>query len=127
MQIFAYHMPPIDWWIGWKSECEFINDIVKWFGDLTDITSEINNVSEFKAAAEIVAKKLGWEGDCREGPYYSGLPCEGGFNFILAWKQDNNGSTFVFSEVPLSFLQRDAVDYGLWAKNSCGEMRTIYR
>jgi len=65
--------------------------------------------------AQAAAKEVDWEGDIRKGeqPYVSPLPhhddtiCE----FLIAWKQDNNGSTFVASPYPLPWLEEQMVDY----------------
>jgi len=56
--------------------------------------------------ARDAASKLGWEGDFREEPRVFWLPDAdtGELVFGFVWKQDNNGSTFVVSPLPLPWL-----------------------
>lgn len=59
--------------------------------------------SDIKQAREL-AKKAGWEGDYRDRPRVFWLPDEGSFSYGFAWKQDNNGTTYVISPHPLPWL-----------------------
>jgi len=61
------------------------------------------------------AKGSYWEGDIRGNDiYYSGLPpieanecdCD---QWMIAWKQDNNGSTFIGSPFPLENYKDDLI------------------
>lgn len=54
------------------------------------------------------AKKVGWEGDFRIGPRVCVLPAPYQSAVALAWKQDNDGATFVVSQVELTYLDDDA-------------------
>lgn len=71
----------------------------------------------FRNQAYELAKKVGWEGDIREGPYIAGLPthetADDG-HIMIAWKQDNNGDTFVVSPYKLPWLEHG--DYGKWTE-----------
>jgi hypothetical protein len=61
-------------------------------------------------AFKIAKTRAGWEGDFSQGPYYSGVPAEGGNNYcsvLIGWKQPNNGTTFVASEYKLPWLEKD--------------------
>jgi hypothetical protein len=57
--------------------------------------------------AYALARLVHWEGDIREGPFVSMLPFPGN-NWsapIIAWKQDNNGTTFIASPVSLPWVE----------------------
>jgi hypothetical protein len=70
---------------------------------------------QFEAAwnrGAALARQLGWEGDVRSGyPMVSLLPEEGPEVFlVIVWKQENDGTSFVISERPLSWLE----EQGAW-------------
>jgi hypothetical protein len=50
-----------------------------------------------------------WEGDIVNGPYWIPLPTEGDEKFLIAWKQTNNGTSFVASPFSLPWLGNDDV------------------
>jgi hypothetical protein len=57
-----------------------------------------------------MALEAGWEGDIRHGsgPFVCPLPDgDCGSEYLIAWKQDNNGSTFIASPFCLPWLKRD--------------------
>ena len=98
--LFVYHLPPIDFWVGWKKEEDFIRD------ELDDVEF-LAEYKQRKANAMVVAKEIGWEGDMREGPFIAGLPedCE----YMIAWKQDNNGNCFVATPHRLRWLEKNVI------------------
>jgi hypothetical protein len=100
--IFVYDCGPIDWWVGWATEKEFLAQLAALqFGE--EATSAYHHR---RHAGLVLARKAGWEGDMREGPFVAGLPSEPGtFEYLIAWKQDNNGQTFVVSPVRLPWLE----------------------
>lgn len=59
--------------------------------------------------AQTAAAVKGWEGDFRNPPVVFWLPGDSDFDFGFVIKQDNNGTTFVMSPVPLPHLA--AVSY----------------
>lgn len=59
----------------------------------------------FETAKELATAE-GWEGDFRQGPRVFFLPGEGEFEYGFVWKQDNNGTTFVVSPHPLTWLDQ---------------------
>ncbi len=70
---------------------------------------------KMKQHALQIARKVGWEGDIREGPFIAGLPTDKGGEdgkVMIAWKQDNNGDTFIVSPIRLKWLETG--DYGKW-------------
>ncbi|WP_312459550.1 hypothetical protein [Comamonas sp.] len=65
------------------------------------------NISHFLShweSAKDAALSKGWEGDHRNDPVVIWLPIEDGFQPAFVLKQDNNGTTFVVSPVPLPHL-----------------------
>ncbi|MET7808623.1 hypothetical protein [Micromonospora chersina] len=57
------------------------------------------------AVLALADSKLGWEGDMRHEPYIGGVPNgDGGTHRYLVVKQENNGDTFIVSEVPMTWL-----------------------
>lgn len=53
------------------------------------------------------AREHGWEGDFTEVPRVMVLPPDNGgcdFSFAFVWKQSNNGTTFIASEIELPQL-----------------------
>lgn len=100
--MFIYHIPPIDFWAGWLDEATFRKHL--------ELTDEEGDLDRFKEAAFGAARsELRWEGDIREGPFFAGLPTTAEYwsSFMMAWKQDNNGSTFVASPKDLPWLRAD--------------------
>ncbi|MET4789568.1 hypothetical protein ABIF64_001746 [Bradyrhizobium japonicum] len=111
--MFAYARGAIDFWTGWKTEQEFLRELQ---GD-HDSSNAVNEYNALKVQAMELAKKVGWEGDVRQGPFIAGLPthetADDG-HFLIAWKQDNNGDTFVVSPYRLPWLEDG--DYGEWVE-----------
>ncbi|WP_322997914.1 hypothetical protein [Castellaniella sp.] len=54
-------------------------------------------------SAQNAARDHGWEGDFRHDPVVFWVPGESNFQFGFAFKQDNNGTTFVVSPVELPY------------------------
>jgi len=94
-----YCLSPIDWWDGWTSEFDYLR------GLLTDEYASNNRDQvatyvSLRAQAERLALEAGWEGDVRGEVFVAALPPnDGGCScpLMIAWKQDNNGTTFVYS------------------------------
>lgn len=101
--IIVYACAPIDFWHGWMTEDEFISN-----PRTTELGREaiVEYVQMTNRAYEL-AKHVFWDGDMRDGPYVSGLPDpdECCWRFIVAWKQDNNGTTFIASPRRLEWLK----------------------
>lgn len=94
MRLHGYALSPIDDFWGWltldRIDPDFVNSASRLFED----------------AKRFATYALGWEGDISAGPYFSALPdpeCCGSL-FMVAFKQSNNGETFVVSPFPLSYL-----------------------
>lgn len=82
---WGYCIPPLDF--GWENA----------------ITFPIESVPD---EVKFLARKLGWEGDVRGKDCAKFLiPDEMGFAEGFIWKQDNNGTCFVISPIPLPHLE----------------------
>jgi hypothetical protein len=59
-----------------------------------------------KKAQEYAKAKLLWEGDMTVGPRFAALP-NGEYDnaLMIAWKQANNGTTYIVSEIELPWLR----------------------
>jgi hypothetical protein len=113
MAWITYHISPIDF--GWDN-LQTVEEVAAKMA-ATQAATVVNDPSspedgelsqflmDFKLAARH-AKETGWEGDYRTGhePRVFWLPVDGDFKYGFAWKQDNNGSTFVVSPWPLKWL-----------------------
>lgn len=100
---------PIDFWQGWLTidavVLEELKDPDRWLRG-----SSLDSLFRFMQAAMDKARTIdcGWEGDIREGPYVIGLPPpEGDYDvfYAVAWKQDNNGDTFVASPFLMTWME----------------------
>lgn len=60
-------------------------------------------LNDFERAKE-AARKIGWEGDFREKPRVFFVPTETEMSYGFVWKQDNNGTTFIASPIPMPHL-----------------------
>ena len=110
---YAYSMEPIDF--GWEHLIT-VEDYLKTlavdeaFAKLQKYPSESDSVDDFLVAysdAQSAAAEQGWDGDIRGKAYvfFLPLPGLGSFRYGFAWKQDNNGVTFITSPVALSWLE----------------------
>ncbi|HQS18588.1 hypothetical protein [Reyranella sp.] len=106
--MFVYSLMAIDFWSGWKSEDDHKKELVAQANDLHEAAASWDLFLLFKRKAFDLAKKVGWEGDIRSGNFFvSGLPAEGASEIMIAWKQDNNGQTFVASPFALPWLDAE--------------------
>lgn len=65
-------------------------------------------LADFEAAKKLASEGY-WEGDYRNSPVVFFLPTECEFQYAFAWKQDNNGSTFIVSPVALPWLDEHSL------------------
>jgi hypothetical protein len=90
----------MDKWPGWMTEAQFRENLHN--------QEALQDYEAFREEAFRMAREAGWEGDIREGPFISGLPSdadEPAGRIMIAWKQDNNGETFIVSPFALSWLE----------------------
>lgn len=99
MKLHVYSLAPIDFWSGWTKAEHAVDE---YFTQ--------SDLDALWAKASDLALDAGWEGDVRSGPYVAGFPDPdtGGPAVMIAWKQENNGTTFVASPHPLPHLQSSA-------------------
>ena len=105
--MYVYCLNPIDYWNGWHlaSDIVCMDMNVDWVCEGTRIDPEIFFTK--LRVAKVGARKLGWEGDISCGPYISALPVDDPGSpcpIMIAWKQSNNGTTFVASPYELPWL-----------------------
>lgn len=110
-----YDIPPMDF--GWnrldtvKAHARRLAEAIDGGGEgLLELTAFL----EFVGAAldQASRRRVGplprawWEGDFREGcePRVVVLPNDPVPALALVWKQENNGTTFIVSEVPMDWL-----------------------
>ena len=94
--MYVYHTSPIDNWLGWQEFATQKRDPAR--------------LEAFFATAQIAARRIGWEGDISAGPYWMYFPSVDHETFAVAWKQSNNGATFIASPYPLPWIESDTLD-----------------
>jgi len=102
-EICLYEVGTIDFWQGWLDEEAYKQQL----HDMSDDDRSLEAFMVFRGRAFDGALRIGWEGDIREGPFVGALPIyESGrlSPVLMAWKQDNNGTTFAASPFPLPWL-----------------------
>ena len=113
--MFIYAIDPIDNWYGWKPLTEVLNDASAHSDDRSFWLNH-KELLDFWNAAQKFARAQGWEGNIRSGfgdsdggPWFAPLPINdsGSTAFVISWKQENDGTTFVASSMPLPWLQKN--------------------
>ncbi len=97
--LYVYECGPIDHWQGWTPLPTFLRD-------------EFIDPGQVGRMLQAIARSTRWEGDFRAGeaPRVSALPVgDPDCALLLAVKQDNNGTTFIASEVRLPWLDEDLI------------------
>lgn len=101
--LYIYEVSPMDF--GWETLVA-VDDYRKIIADEVSkydprAADEFENF--YKRAID-AGDQIGWEGDFRTGPCVAPIPDHDSAKLSLVWKQDNNGTTFIASEVPLPHL-----------------------
>ena len=116
-ELYCYACGPIDDFFGAFTEVELVGKIVSEILSRADKIHSAVLIQEccgglvaLRRRAEDAFKTLGWEGDHRsvkDTPAYFFVPDPASFGMCPGYvvKQDNNGSTFVASPVPLPYLE----------------------
>lgn len=105
MKLYCYHIPPIDYWFGALTGKQLFDSAWDVCGeDWGSIAAVCEQAADLKGQAEAAFKRIDWEGDVREGPYYFALPGDTEMSIGYIVKQENNGNCFVASPKPLPFL-----------------------
>lgn len=122
MNLYHYHLMvfPLDWEFCFLSVNEYKELITEKHqqtsgysqylaGDLTDVLDKINNTYNIAwQQYTLITEKAGVSGKLRCDPMIVPLPSsnqDGSAEFIIIFKMDNDGDTFVFSPIPLPHLE----------------------
>lgn len=75
------------------------------------------------------ARQIGWEGDIREGPFIAGFPNDPDATwaaYMIAWKQQNNGMSFICAPFPLPHVGAKAWAAGVWCIDQNGDLAASF-
>jgi hypothetical protein len=111
-RVWVYKRYPIDF--GWEflrtlDECMTIWE--EWVQDAAahdTAPPTCWDVGALWAFAQEAALSVGWEGDVRGQARVMPLPVGDSFEIAFAFKQENNGDTFIVSPVRLQYLEGDS-------------------
>ena len=93
-----YHSAPIDHWFGALDMRQLLAALQHHF--TPGISEAADRLKALNAMVEESGphwKKLGWEGDVQDGPFFFAVPGDGGMRFGCIIKQSNNGNCFIAS------------------------------
>ena len=110
MSLYCYHIPPIDSWLGALTRRQLIEALWEEGQGWEAVAAACRRVAALEEEAERGFKRIAWEGDVREGPYYFALPRDPEMSLGYIIKQDNNGNCFVASPVALPHLESAAFE-----------------
>ncbi len=99
MKLYCYRTGPIDEWFGTMTQDELESSIDRQFEESAR-QGVREQLKTLRARAEDCFQEMEWEGDIREGPFYFSVPAEQ-MHIGYAIKQDNDGTCFLASPVPL--------------------------
>jgi hypothetical protein len=105
--LIVYNVGIIDRWTGWQKPADLMRDEPDPYG----FHFSRREFEQRLAWAGHIARRLGWEGDTREGPYVTAIPDVPdafGSEYLIGWTQNNNGTTFIASPFELRWLTADA-------------------
>jgi hypothetical protein len=112
MPIHLYMRDPIDLWLGWMTEAEFRAAVERRFPTKKQFDVMWAGYTRMWHGAQAMAKRFGWPGDIREGPYVSGIPgpeIEDDGLILIGWKENQSGFTYIASPFPLPWLDAMAI------------------
>lgn len=107
----VYSASPIDWEWELSPSVEQMKAIVKRRSKEDPMYEHgglnVEELEELFEDAKEDAREVGWEGDMVLGPVVFTLPDPHSNSFAIgfAWKQSNNGTTFIFSPFELPWLK----------------------
>jgi hypothetical protein len=109
---YAYRGGPIDWWVGWQRYSDAIAGKYPDGGEnpKDDVRLWSRSFELARGQAQVAFARLGWDMNLRYGDLfvtaapYSHDDSSVFDGIIIAAKQDNNGTTFVWSPFPLPWL-----------------------
>jgi hypothetical protein len=109
----VYCTQPIDIWYGWTPLKQVMMDYINinLHGDslIRAYPPPEEILERWKKAQTLAEVYLGWTlGDIREGPWWCPLPqADIGVEFLIAWKRDQGGYTYIAVPWPLPWLETD--------------------
>jgi hypothetical protein len=108
--LYSYEVSPMD--AGWSrlpTVPEYLKRVAGEFHyeNSSPRVDAIEEILNFVKEALRAGHSVGWEGDFKQygEPRVVVLPHPDEPRLALAWQQDNNGTTFVVSEVPMPWLE----------------------
>ena len=118
--MYVYRLSPIDFWQGWHRAQDLLRIDPRPGAEGWEQDCPVDPSSWFQKwqNAQAFARELGWPGDIRPGcgPFVSMIPMGNDASecdYLIAWKEDNNGTTYVASPVPLPHLAEEDRGFGL--------------
>ncbi len=107
MCFYRYCIDPIDFWPHLTPLTEFMTSTIQaaqCSGEFVDNLFRLCNLIKSMEGMEF------WDLDITEGIYVCSIPmgaecCGDSWSYMLIWKQSNNGSTFIVSEVELKHMK----------------------
>jgi hypothetical protein len=112
--MIVYQLAPIDFWYGWTSYEDALvaarrDHLADGETDKWCPASPAELTATFNRARNLARQLDGGPGESLrndEGPYLCPLPLDdcGSYSFLLAWKLENNGTTFIASPFALPWL-----------------------
>ena len=108
----TYEVPPID--IGWEN-LKTVRETAAALLERSVGSMRKNDIDDSVLqgflrsweSAKDAASQKGWDGDFRLEPVVMWIPNDTEFNYGFAFKQDNNGTTYVISPVEMPWLKPD--------------------
>jgi hypothetical protein len=104
--LYVYELAPIDIWFAWRRPAEALKDDPE--HDTYDGPTKDEFVLYFLRAKRLAAELLGYEGKMRDGPFIAPIVSADGnqADYMIGWKQESNGTTYVASPVDLPHLRK---------------------
>ena len=103
--MFIYELSPVDYFTGSIPLDKYLNSIKKIDDPYDEHEFTRNQIEQLTAEIEKISS---WEGDVMDGVYLFALPgknMDSSLALGIVWKQRNNGTTFVVSEMELPWLK----------------------
>lgn len=102
-ELYIYCIEPIDFWDGWqRPENNHLDGFAEWCDELLHFAEALDGYDPVRA-----------------GPYYAPMPESYGGSFIVGWKRDNNGASWIVAPREMPHLHKEAfiVGYAKLTKN----------
>jgi hypothetical protein len=124
--MFVYQTTdPIDFWEGWQSESEYLAKLCDSEPRPDQRVKALLEYIDLRCKAEHLARSTAGQGHIRCGPYIAALPSDGGSKcpIMIAFKQTNNGTTFIISPYQLPWLKHG--DRQLTTESRAGHLLAV--